>query len=149
MLAVRIRLNSLGVSERHAGCSERHQLARRPLVRLASSCNHHLKCVEDPSSRNHAKRMVAKLSLDKQLLQDVAGETCKSRAAAVRSAESAQTLSDSRAPRGPLLGQRRGTQRHTPILRGDQDALTWARFLIEASIREWSVPRSRLNEDRY
>jgi len=79
--------------------------------------------------------MVAELSLDKQLLQDVTREICKPRAAAVRSAEGVQTLADSRAPRVPLLGQRRGTQRHTPILPGDQDALTQARLLKAASIQ--------------
>ncbi|MDP2661258.1 MAG: IS3 family transposase, partial [Dehalococcoidia bacterium] len=73
------------------------------------------------------KRLVAELSLEKQVLKDVAGGKLlspKRRRCAVERAERDYGMSERHSCR--LLGQGRGTQRYSPIVRVDEDALTQA-----------------------
>ena len=73
------------------------------------------------------KRLVAELSLEKQVLQDVAGGKLLSperRRCAVERAEMRYGMSERHACR--LLGQSRGTQRYEPMRRADEDRLTAA-----------------------
>ncbi|HTV65418.1 MAG TPA: IS3 family transposase [Bryocella sp.] len=73
------------------------------------------------------RRVVAELSLEKQVLKDIAGGKLLSperRRGAVQLARAKYQLSERWACR--LLGQHRGTQRYTPIRRADEDELTAA-----------------------
>ena len=70
-----------------------------------------LKALEKENTR--LKRLVAELSLEKQVLQDVAGGTSKSRAAALCGGASRNEIRDERAARLPAAGavQRNATIR--------------------------------------
>ena len=72
------------------------------------------------------KRLVADLSLEKQVLRTSPRETCKPRSASAggRRARAKYRLSERHACR--LVDQPRGTQRYTTIVRADEDALTRA-----------------------
>jgi transposase InsO family protein/transposase-like protein len=73
------------------------------------------------------KRVVAELSLEKQVLKDIAGGKLLSperRRSAVEHAREKHELSERHACR--LVQQWRGTQRYVPIQRVDEDALTQA-----------------------
>jgi hypothetical protein len=82
-----------------------------------------LKELEKENSK--LKRLVAKLSLEKQILKDVAEGNFLSperRRGAVRHARENYAVSERHACR--LLGQWRGTQRYEGLSRIDEDALT-------------------------
>ena len=84
-----------------------------------------LKALEKENTR--LKRLVAELSLEKQVLQDVGGGKLLSperRRCAVERAEMRYGMSERHACR--LLGQSRGTQRYEPMRRADEDRLTAA-----------------------
>ncbi len=70
----------------------------------------------------HLKRLVADLSLEKQVLKDIVSP--ERRRQAVVGAREKYQLSERHACR--LVGQPRGTQRYSVIVRADEDALTHA-----------------------
>jgi len=73
------------------------------------------------------KRLVAELSLDKQVLQDIARGNFKRRRCAVSHARQEHGLTEGHACL--LIRQPRGTHRYRPTQREDEDALT--RAIIE------------------
>ena len=99
-----------------------------------------LKELEKENTR--LKRLVAELSLEKQVLRDVAQGKLLSperRAFAVEHAREQHGLSERYACR--LLGQWRGTQRYEPIHRVDEDALTRAIIALGANYGRYGYRR--------
>ena len=100
-----------------------------------------LKELEKENTR--LKRLVAELSLEKQVLRDVAQGNFKvspeRRRCAVERAWEQHGLSERHACR--LLGQWRGTQRYEPIHRVDEDALTRAIIALGAKYGRYGYRR--------
>ncbi|HEY4766817.1 MAG TPA: IS3 family transposase [Candidatus Sulfotelmatobacter sp.] len=88
------------------------------------------------------KRVVAELSLEKQVLKDIAGGKLLSperRRSAVEHAREKHELSERHACR--LVNQWRGTQRYLPIQRVDEDALTRAIITLASEYGRYGYRR--------
>ncbi|MGA9594033.1 MAG: IS3 family transposase [Candidatus Acidiferrales bacterium] len=88
------------------------------------------------------KRVVAELSLEKQVLKDIAGGKLLSperRRCAVEHAREKHELSERHACR--LVNQWRGTQRYLPIQRTDEDALTRAIITLASEYGRYGYRR--------
>ncbi|MGA8036390.1 MAG: IS3 family transposase [Candidatus Acidiferrales bacterium] len=88
------------------------------------------------------KRVVAELSLEKQVLKDIAGGKLLSperRRSAVEHAREKHELSERHACR--LVKQWRGTQRYVPIQRVDEDALTRAIITLASEYGRYGYRR--------
>ncbi|MDD5089183.1 MAG: IS3 family transposase [bacterium] len=99
-----------------------------------------LKELEKENSR--LKRLVAELSLEKQVLREVAPGKLLSperRRCAAEHAREEYGLSERQACR--LLGQWRGTQRYTPILQSDEDVLTRAIITLASQYGRYGYRR--------
>ncbi|MCH8947936.1 MAG: IS3 family transposase [Acidobacteria bacterium] len=99
-----------------------------------------LKELEKENAR--LKRLVAELSLEKQVLREVApGKLLspKRRCCAVERAEQGYGMSERHACR--LLGQWRGTQRYEPMHRLDEDELTQAIIALAANYGRYGYRR--------
>ena len=99
-----------------------------------------LKELEKENAR--LKRVVAELSLEKQVLREVAQGKLLSperRCCAVERAEQGYGMSERHACR--LLGQWRGTQRYEPMHRLDEDALTQAIIALAANYGRYGYRR--------
>ncbi|MGA7645367.1 MAG: IS3 family transposase [Terriglobales bacterium] len=88
------------------------------------------------------KRLVAELSLDKQILKDIAGGKLLSperRRCAVEHAREEYEVSERRACR--VVKQWRGTQRYLPLRRTDEDELTQAILALAAKYGRYGYRR--------
>ncbi|MGO9074054.1 MAG: IS3 family transposase [Terriglobales bacterium] len=88
------------------------------------------------------KRLVAELSLDKQILKDIAGGKLLSperRRCAVEHAREEYEVSERRACR--VVRQWRGTQRYLPLRRTDEDELTQAILALAAKYGRYGYRR--------
>ncbi|MGA7558977.1 MAG: IS3 family transposase [Terriglobales bacterium] len=88
------------------------------------------------------KRLVAELSLDKQILKDIAGGKLLSperRRCAVEHAREEYEVSERRACR--VVKQWRGTQRYLPLRRTDEDQLTQAILALAAKYGRYGYRR--------
>jgi len=98
-----------------------------------------LKDLEKENGR--LKRLVAELSLEKQVLRRGAGKLLspERRRCALEHAREEYELSERPACR--LLGQGRRAQRYTPILRRDEDALTRATIMLAGKYGRYGCRR--------